>query len=164
MRIANAVFILYHEHTWLQRFFAPPAFVGPRAVEMRHPYVASSYGQAARVVAEESDGFLLCMAYLSPSLDHIDIIVCTIANIDKERHLLVFHLHHVDSSVSLLSGLGAGDLQLQSHVAVCMSHGETRFGCAVISVCWISAVAMTFYVDSRLKVGGRESCSVIYEL
>ena len=131
---------------------------------MRHPDVATAYWQASRVVALQRHGLLLLVGYLSPGFYYVHVVVCAIANIYEERHFLVFHLHHLYGGIGFLTSLSARHLKLQCHVAIGMSHGETRLCGAVESVGRICAVVVVLNVGNGLCVSVVESCTIINKL
>ena len=129
MCIACSVAVFNYKCARLKLLLRELRLVCPCTVEVRHPYVATAYGQIGRVKLRESDGCLLAIVYLCPHLYNVHIVVGTVAHCDVERIYTVLELNLQHLGILLRSGGIAVYIHLESHVAVGMTHrkGSSRF-------------------------------------
>ena len=111
-----------------QFFLYQLAFVSPVAAEMAQPDIAAAYGQIARSVARQRDGFLFIVAEFCPCFDDVATFTCKVAYIDIERVGGIFQLYARKGGIAFCGLFHIVDTQFGCHVAVGMCGGKSCLG------------------------------------
>ena len=120
MGVAATVAVDNHLDTLGERFLLDTSLVGPRAVEMAEPYLATTDGEHAGGKLRQGDGVLLAIGDVGPRLYHINIGTRLVIDTDGGGVLGV--AEREGGEVTLLTD--SGEVELGGHVAVGMAQGD----------------------------------------
>ena len=132
MRVASAVSVDNDLLARCQRLLAQLGLVGPRAVEVAHPYVAATDGQHGRGKSGQCHCLLLVVRDFRPCLNHVFLNVRFVVQCHCDRVGGVFQCDacHEVAFVHHLALLKVFCYQGCRHIAVRMGHGQCGFsGC-----------------------------------
>ena len=77
--ITGTILILDDSHPSVERFLHQTSLCRPGAVKMAEPYITHAYRKVAGIETRKGHRLLFKVLYLCPGLDHIHILVCTVA-------------------------------------------------------------------------------------
>ena len=149
VRVSGSILILDHPHSSLERLLNESSLTCPGSMKVAHPDISDTNREIARIKTGQCNRLLLKILNFCPGLDHIHILICTIAHSDIKRINRILESDADDFCRRFISLCNRLNLQDGGHIAICVSKGYSCLSGTIKAICRICIVVWN---TCRLKI------------